>query len=138
MAQYWLVKSEPDEYSWSDLKKAGRDVWDGIRNYQARNFMRDMRRGDTVLFYHTGKERSIVGLASVIRTAFPDPSAGEAGDWSAVELKSGRRLKHPVTLAQIKADNALKNCYLVRNSRLSVMPITADEYNRVLELSEKS
>ena len=132
--QYWLVKSEPDEYSWQRFKQEKRTMWDGIRNYQARNFMRAMQKNDLVLFYHSKIGKEIVGLCSVVKTHYPDPTA-ESGDWSCVDLKAGKALPHPVSLSQLKADKIFKNCYLVRNARLSVMPITDKEYQRIMELS---
>jgi len=132
--QYWLVKQEPEDYSWTDFVSEGRSEWTGVRNYQARNNLNGMKRGDTVLFYHSGDEKAVVGLASVDRPAYPDPTANEPG-WVAVTLKPKRPLARPVTLAQIKADPAFKDFVLVRNSRLSVMPVSAKEFARILDLS---
>jgi predicted RNA-binding protein with PUA-like domain len=121
--QYWLVKQEPEDYSWSDFVKDGSAQWTGVRNYAARNNLRAMKTGDDVLFYHSGDEKTVVGLARVRRAAFPDPTAGE-GDWVAVELE----LRRPMTLAEIKAEPGLRDIALVRNSRLSVMPLKPAEF----------
>jgi predicted RNA-binding protein with PUA-like domain len=132
---YWLVKTEPDTYSWSDLEKDKKTVWDGVRNFEARNNLRAMKKGDLVCFYHTGDEKQIVGLAAVEKVAYPDPSAlGE--DWSVVELVPKKKVGVPVTLAQIKKDKALAGFALIRRSRLSVVPATKAEFERILELSK--
>lgn len=132
--QHWLVKQEPADYSWADFARDGRTEWTGVRNYQARNNLNGMRRGDLVLFYHSGDDKAVVGLASVERPAYPDPTAGEPG-WVAVTLKARRALARPVPLAQIKSDPAFKDFLLARNSRLSVMPVSAEEFARILELA---
>jgi predicted RNA-binding protein with PUA-like domain len=132
---YWLVKSEPGAYSWSDFCKDGKTAWTGVRNYAARNNLRAMKTGDAVFFYHSGEEKSVVGLARVTRQSYPDSTADE-GDWSAVDLASEKTLAKPVTLAAIKADKILKEMTLVRQSRLSVMPVTAEQFARLLALSE--
>jgi len=129
--QYWLVKSEPSTYSWDDLVRDGRTAWTGVRNYAARIHLKGMQPGDEVLFYHSGESRCVVGLARVTKAAFPDPTADEPG-WIAVELKPLRALARPVTLAQIKADGALKEIALVRQGRLSVMPLKPAEFARIL------
>ena len=131
---YWLVKQEPDSYSWDTFLKEGRTAWTGIRNYQARNNLRAMKKGDPVLFYHSGS-KEVVGIARVGKEAYPDPTATE-GDWSGVDLVPVKALKKPVTLGIIKADRALKEIPLIRNSRLSVMPLTEAQFNRILELGE--
>ena len=132
---YWLVKSEPEAYSWSDLLKDGKTAWTGVRNYAARNHLRAMKTGDAVFFYHSGEEKSVVGLARVARGPYPDPTADE-GDWSAVDLSPEKALARPVALAAIKAGKILKEMALVRQSRLSVMPVTAEQFERLLALSE--
>jgi len=132
---YWLVKSEPGAYSWSDFLEDGKTAWTGVRNYAARNNLRSMKAGDAVFFYHSGEEKSVVGLARVAREAYPDPTADE-GDWSAVDLTPEKPLGKPVTLAAIKADKILKEMVLVKQSRLSVMPITREQFARLLALSE--
>ena len=132
---YWLIKSEPETYSFADLQKHGTDYWDGVRNYQARNNMRDMKKNDKVLFYHSGKSREVVGLCTVARTAYQDPTT-EDDRWVAVDFRAGKILKRPVSLKEIKAESTLKDIALIRNSRLSVMPLTREHYDAVLKLSE--
>lgn len=131
--QYWLVKSEPEAYAWSQFVKDGRTDWTGVRNFQARLHLRAMRRGDAVLFYESVSTKAVVGTATVSKTAFPDPTAKE-GDWVAVELKAGRALPSPVTLAAIKATPALAKIGLLRQGRLSVVPLTASEYATIVKL----
>jgi predicted RNA-binding protein with PUA-like domain len=131
---YWLVKQEPGDYSWSTLVKEGRTAWTGVRNFAARNNLRAMKSGDPVLFYHSGEEKFVVGLARVVRESYPDPTADE-GDWSAVDLTPVKALVKPVALSHIKADKILKTMVLVRQSRLSVVPVTPEEFARLLELS---
>ncbi|KAA3605427.1 MAG: EVE domain-containing protein [Planctomycetota bacterium] len=131
---YWLVKEEPDKYPFSRFCKDGKTDWTGVRNYQARNHLRAMAVGDRVVYYHTGKERQAVGLAEVRRAAFPDPTA-EKGDWSAVELVAGEALARPVPLAEIKADSVLSGTALVRQGRLSVVPLLKKEFDRLLKLA---
>lgn len=132
---FWLVKQEPESYSWDDFVKEGGTQWTGIRNYQARLNLRAMKKGDLVFFYHSVSEKRIVGLAKVSREHFPDPTAGE-GDWLAVELKPVKPLKTPVTLDQIKGDKALADMVLVKNTRLSTQPVTGAQAKRLLELGE--
>jgi predicted RNA-binding protein with PUA-like domain len=135
MSRHWLVKSEPAAYSWTNLLRDDGTAWTGVRNFAARNHLRAMRRGDFVLFYHSVTDKQIVGLATVARAAFPDPTAKE-GDWSAVELKPSKPLTRPVTLGEIKADDALRDLPLLRQSRLSVMPLSAAEFKRLLQLGQ--
>lgn len=130
---YWLVKTEPDSYSWADLVKDKKTVWDGIRNFQARSNLKKMKKGDVVYIYHTGDEKAIVGTATVSKAAYPDPKDGE---WIAVELSAGKALKNPVTLAQIKKDQRLSDMVLVRASRLSVQPVKPSEFDLITELSQ--
>lgn len=132
---YWLVKSEPEAYSWSDFLKDGKTAWTGVRNYAARNNLRAMKAADAVFFYHSGEEKSVVGFARVTRQSYPDPTADD-GDWAAVDLAPEKTLARPVALAEIKADKILKEMALVRRSRLSVMPVTAEQFARLLALSE--
>ena len=132
---YWLVKSEPETYSWSDLLKDGQTAWTGVRNFAARLNLRAMKTGDRVLYYHSGVEKSVVGLARVTREAYADPTATE-GDWPAVDLAPVKPLVKPVTLAVIKADKRLQEMKLVKQSRLSVMPVAAEQFTRLLELAE--
>lgn len=134
---YWLVKEEPEKYHFSKLEKDGSTDWTGVRNYQARNNLREMRVGDEVVYYHTGKERAAVGTASVIREHYADPTATE-GDWSCVDLEYGAAFARPVTLAEIKADPAMAECALVKQSRLSVVPLSAAEFRRIRSLGKKA
>jgi len=131
--QHWLVKQEPETYPWEAFVRDRRTAWEGVRNYQARNNLKSMRTGDRVLFYASGDRKAVVGLAEVTRTAFPDATAGEPG-WVAVELQAGAALAHPVTLAQIKAEPALAKIALVRNSRLSVSPLSSDEFDLIVRM----
>jgi predicted RNA-binding protein with PUA-like domain len=131
---YWLVKSEPEAYAWADLVRDGRTAWTGVRNYQARIHLNAMQRGDRVMFYESVTTKAVVGLAEVTRTAFPDATADEPG-WVAVELKAGAPLPQPVTLARIKAEPSLAHVALLRQSRLSVMPLTRAEFERIVKLA---
>ena len=132
-AQHWMVKQEPTAYSWEQFVKDGRTAWTGVRNFQARINLRAMRVDDAVLFYHSVVGKEVVGLAKVVRAAYPDPTATE-GDWSCVDLAPVRALAAPVTLEQIKAIPALKDLALLRQSRLSVMPLKAVEFREILRL----
>ena len=125
--QYWLVKSEPEAYAWSDLIRDGRTDWTGVRNYQARNHLKTMRPGDRVFFYASVTTKAVLGLAEVSRSFFPDTTAEEDG-WVAVEIKPVNTLPRPVTLEQIKAEPALKDTAFLRQGRLSVMPLTGAEF----------
>src|SRR5471030_747391 len=133
---YWLVKSEPETYSWSQFVKDGKTAWTGVRNFAARNNLRAMKSGDLVFFYHSGEEKSVVGLARVVKEFYPDATADE-GDWSCVDLAAEKVLGRPVTLAEIKADKILKEMVLAKQSRLSVSPVKATQFERLLKLSEK-
>lgn len=133
-AQYWMVKQEPTAYSWADFVKDGRAEWTGVRNYQARNHLRQMRRGDRVLFYHSVVGKEVVGLAEVIMEAYPDPTATE-GDWDCVALAPIEPLARPVTLAEIKATPALAELALLRQSRLSVMPVKPAEFHEIWRMA---
>ena len=135
MKNFWLVKSEPSSYSWSDFVADGETNWTGVRNYAARNNLRRMREGDEVLFYHSGIEKAVVGIANVTRAAYPDPTARE-GDWSAVDLTPIKSLRRPVTLRQIKSDPRLKKIQLVRQSRLSVMPLVSGEFRAIAHMGQ--
>ena len=132
---HWLVKQEPEKYPWSQFVKDKGTYWDGVRNYQARNNLRAMKQGDHVLFYHSVSDKAVVGVAEVTREAYPDPTAKE-GDWSVVDLKPVTALTEPVTLEQIKADPKLEEISLIKQSRLSVMPLRAAEYRRILKLGQ--
>lgn len=131
---YWLVKSEPEEYGYQDLIDEEIGCWDGVRNYQARNNLRAMKENDEVFFYHSRQGLEIVGIAKVVKEAYPDPTA-EKGDWSAVDLSPVRWLQNPVSLKAIKAESALQEMGLVRNPRLSVMPISEEHYHMIMEMA---
>ena len=130
---YWLVKQEPETYSWATFVKDGRAAWTGVRNFQARNNLRAMKKGDRVLYYHSVTDKQVIGYARVEREAYPDPTADE-GDWCCVDLVPVRALKKPVSLETIKADRVLKEMPLLKNSRLSVMPLTQEQFDHVLQL----
>ncbi len=132
--QYWLVKSEPDAYSWAHLVRDKRTAWTGVRNYAARLHLNAMKPGDRVFFYESVTTKAVVGIAEVTKAAFPDKTADEPG-WVAVELKAVEPLATPVTLDQIKAESALAEIGLVRQGRLSVMPLTPDAYRRILKMA---
>ena len=129
-----MVKSEPTVYPWDRLVQDKKTLWDGVRNFAARNNLRAMKKGDRVLFYHSNVGKEIVGLAKVVRESYADPTSDE--DWSVVDLAPVKRLNKPVTLATIKSDPLLSTMQLVRQSRLSVVPVTAEELARILELAE--
>ena len=131
----WLVKSEPGTYSWDDLVEEEHTRWDGVRNFEARNNLRAMKADDLVLFYHSGEGKEIVGVARVLREAYPDPAA-KGEDWSAVDIEPVKRLTSPVALAAIKSDRKLSGFALIRRSRLSVVPVTPTELARLLELGK--
>jgi predicted RNA-binding protein with PUA-like domain len=133
--QFWLVKQEPEAYSWSMLVKDRRTAWTGVRNFQARINLRAMKKGDLVLYYHSVSEKQVVGIARVEKQAYPDPTATE-GDWVCVDLVPVNALRKPVSLDVIKADKALADMKLVRQSRLSVTPVTREQFNRILKLAE--
>jgi predicted RNA-binding protein with PUA-like domain len=133
--QFWLVKSEPSAYSWANLVADGKTAWTGVRNYTARNHLRTMRKGDSVLFYHSVVGKEIVGMAKVIREAHPDPTATE-GDWSAVDLAPEKALSRPVTLDEIKRNPKLKGMALLRLSRLSVQPVTSAEFAEIIRVAQ--
>ncbi len=123
----WLVKSEPDKYSWEQLLKDGRTYWDGVRNYQARNNLQAMRKGDTMLFYHSNEGLAVVGIARVVKEAYPDPTTDDP-DWVAVDLEPAETLKTPVSLSDMKQDKRLQNIALIQQGRLSVMPLTKEAF----------
>jgi predicted RNA-binding protein with PUA-like domain len=131
--QYWLVKTEPETYSWETFVKEKHTDWTGVRNYQARNHLKAMRKGDRVLFYASVTTKAVLGIAEITKPAFLDATAEEAG-WVAVELKAVRALPQPVTLAQIKSESSLKDMALLRQSRLSVMPLTSSEFKKITAL----
>ena len=131
--KYWLVKQEPEAYSFDDLMKDGQTDWTGVRNYQARNNLREMKKGDKVLFYHSISEKSVVGITEVSKEEFPDPTDEK---WIAVEIIPLEKLEKPGTLEQIKNEKSLENIALIKQSRLSVMPLTKTEYEKILELAK--
>jgi len=135
MANYWLVKQEPESYSFADFQKEKKTDWTGVRNFTARNNLKEMKAGDKVFYYHSGGEKAVVGLAKVSKPAFPDPTADE-GSWVAVELEAGNPVKNPVTLAAIKANPKLSEMKLVKLSRLSVSPVTKEEFDEIIEMSK--
>lgn len=134
-ASYWLVKQEPETYSWSDFVSNGGTEWTGVRNYQARNNLREMKTGERVLFYHSGKDKAVVGLAEVVKSAYPDPTADDE-QWVAVDLKPIKALKNPVPLAAIRYDKRLSQLPLIRQSQLSVMSLTKDEFDILVATGE--
>jgi predicted RNA-binding protein with PUA-like domain len=131
---YWMVKQEPEAYSWDTFAQEGGTSWTGVRNFQARNNLRAMKKGDLVFFYHSVSEKQIVGLAKVSREHYPDKTAKE-GDWSAVDLEPFKKLPRPVSLEIMKADSQLKDLPLIRQSRLSVLPVSAEQAKHILELA---
>ncbi len=133
---HWLVKQEPSTYPFSRFLQEKKVVWDGVRNYQARNFLRQMRKGDRVLYYHSVDQRAVVGTAKVSRTAFPDPTSPQGEDWTSVELSVDRILKNPVTLDQLKADRRFRDLLLLRQSRLSVMPVPPKIFSAILSMGK--
>lgn len=134
--QYWLIKSEPFKYAWEQFEKDGSTFWDGVRNYQARNNLRSMKKGDLALFYHSNEGLEIVGIAKVIREAYQDPTTDDP-NWSAVDFKPHKKLKNPVSLQQIKEEPRLRNIEMLRLNRLSVASIRPEEFDVILELSTK-
>jgi predicted RNA-binding protein with PUA-like domain len=133
---YWLVKSEPFKYSWEQFEKDKTTFWDGVRNYQARNNLREMKKGDLVLWYHSNEGKEIVGIAKVAKESYQDPTT-EDTNWVVVDLKCFKKLKKTITLEQIKADNRLANMGLIRQGRLSVSSLTAYEFDTIIALSEE-
>lgn len=131
---YWLVKSEPFKYSWDQFVKDKKTFWDGVRNYAARNFLRDMKKGDEVFFYHSNEGLEIVGIARVIKEAYQDPTTEEDA-WVVVDLEPVKRLHQPVSLKQIKAEPKLASMALLKLSRLSVTPVTPAEWKQVLHMA---
>lgn len=135
--KYWLVKSEPGAYSWNTFEKEGKTMWDGVRNYQARNNIKEMKMGDLVLFYHSVSDKEVVGYARVVKEYYPDPTA-DTNKWVVVDIVPVDKLKNPVTLEMVKKDERLENIALVKQSRLSVMQLSKEEFDVILELSERS
>lgn len=133
---YWLVKQEPEAYAWETFVKDKKTIWDGVRNFQARNNLKAMKEGDEVLFYASVTGKAVQGVAKVTRTAFPDPTAEEGAGWVSVELEASKALARPVTLEAIKAEPTLAEIALLRQSRLSVMPLSAEEFKTVVGLGK--
>lgn len=133
---HWLVKSEPDVYSWQKFVKEGRAVWDGVRNYQARNNLRAMKAGDRALFYHSNVGQEVVGVAKVVKESYPDPTTNDPR-WVAVDLAPVKALARPIKLSEIKSNPALRNMALIRQGRLSVMPVSPQEFQEILKFSER-
>jgi predicted RNA-binding protein with PUA-like domain len=131
---YWLLKSEPFKYSWEQLEKDKKTFWDGVRNYAARNNLRAMKKGDLAFFYHSNEGLEIVGIVKIIKEAYQDPTTKEVA-WVAVDVAPFKKLKKPVTLAHIKSDKRLQNIALVKLSRLSVQPVTSEEWDFIIELA---
>jgi predicted RNA-binding protein with PUA-like domain len=134
--QHWLMKSEPSKYSFAQLVKDGQAVWDGVRNFEARNHMRAMKAGDLVLFYHSNEGKSIVGIARIKREAYTDPTADEEEDWSAVDIEPIAKFALQVSLDMIRSDPDLLDISLLKRSRLSVVPISKAHFDRILELGK--
>lgn len=134
--KFWLIKSEPGNYSWQQFLKDGKTSWDGVRNYQARNNIQAMSPGDQCVFYHSTDGKEAVGIAEVISHSYPDPKDTE-GRWSAIDMKPFKTLDRPVSLAEMKSDDILMNIALIRQTQLSVMPVEEHAFNRLLELSER-
>tara|TARA_B100000530_G_C15569981_1_gene334083 strand:- start:128 stop:541 length:414 start_codon:yes stop_codon:yes gene_type:complete len=131
---YWLLKSEPNTWSWDDQVKKKIDMWDGVRNYQARNNLMKMKKKDLCFFYHSVSEKSIVGIVEVIKEHYPDPT-DKKNKFVVVDVKAIKKLKHPVSLEEIKNNKKLKNIALIKQSRLSVMPLSKPEWNEILKIS---
>jgi predicted RNA-binding protein with PUA-like domain len=131
----WLVKQEPEAYSWDDLVRDGRTDWTGVRNFQARNNLREMKVGDRVLFYHSGKEKAVVGVAEVVKAAYADPTTDDP-QWVAADIKPARALNKPVPLTSIRSHPKLNDMLLLRQSRLSVMPLTKQEFDTIVTMGK--
>lgn len=134
MTQRWLLKSDPDTYGWSDLVRDGKTRWDGVRNFQARNFLRQMKMGDRAWFYHSQSEKAVVGLVEIVRAAYPDPTA-KAGDWSCVDICPVKVVRAPVPLEEMRKQATLRDLSLIRQGRLSVMPVSPSEWSCIERLA---
>ena len=132
--KYWLLKSEPDAWSWENQVKEGASMWDGVRNYQARNNLKEMKKNDLCFFYHSVTEKSIVGIVKIVKEYYPDPT-DKTGRFVVVDVKATKKLKNPVTLDQIKENSELQNIALVKQSRLSVMPLKKTEWDIIIKMS---
>ncbi|GAB4238150.1 MAG: EVE domain-containing protein [Ekhidna sp.] len=133
---YWLIKSEPNTYSWDDLVRLGVDHWDGVRNFKARNNIKAMQKGDQCLFYHSVSEKAVIGIAEVVKEYYRDPTTDD-DRWYVMDVRPLRKLKRPVTLAEVKTDKRLSEMQLVKYPRLSVQKVTREEFDVILELSEQ-
>ncbi|MGE3149842.1 MAG: EVE domain-containing protein [Pseudorhodoplanes sp.] len=133
---YWLLKTEPEEFSWDDQVKRGRkgEPWTGVRNFTARGYLKEMKKGERCFFYHTGKEKQIVGVVTVIREHYPDPSAETGEPWVSVDVEAGEKMREPVTLAAVKAERKLQDMALVKYARLSVQPVTAEHWKLICKM----
>ena len=134
--QYWLLKSEPETYAWTDLCRLKRDMWDGVRNYQARNYLRQMQQGDQALFYHSGKERAVQGVVEIVRPYYPDPTAEAPHNWVVVDVVPLRKLSAPITLQRLREEESLKDIALLKSPRLSVQPLTQEAFLHILSIDE--
>jgi len=134
---YWLIKQEPEEFSWADLEREGKVVWDGVRNYQARNNLKAMELDDFALFYHSVTGKQVMGIAQVSQTAFPDPTSPEDDRWVSVIFKPYKALNKPVELQRIKSTETLSKIALIKQSRLSVMPLTQEEFEIIVEMGNE-
>ncbi len=134
---YWLLKSEPETYSFQQLQKDKKTNWNGVRNFQARNFLRTIKQGDLTLIYHSGDEKAVVGIAKVVKEAYPDLDPKKPGDWVQVDLEPMKIFKRPVSLKEIKSEPALKDLLLIKQSRLSVMPVQPHHYKKIVELGNE-
>lgn len=135
---YWLMKTEPETYSFGDLERDGKTLWDGVRNYQARNNLKAMQVDDQVLIYHSISDKALVGIAKVVRAHYPDPTDNPKGDWVVVDVVPVRRLARPVTLAEMKADPNLQELPLIKQARLSVIPLNEAHFDYLLALSDQA
>jgi len=133
--KYWLLKTDPETYSWDNLVKKGMDMWDGVRNFQARNYLRKIKTGDIIFIYHSGEERGIVGLAEAFKEFYADPTSA-SGDWSVIDVKPVRKLKRFISLQEIKEVPELKNMVLLKNTRLSVQPVLEEEFKIIMKLEK--
>ncbi len=132
---YWLIKSEPNKYSWDQLEKDGETFWDGVRNFEARNNLREMKKGDLLLYYHSNEGKEVVGIAKVKKESFQDPTTDDER-WLAIDVEPFKKLKKPVSLATMKATPQLQGMKMVRQGRISVTPVTVEEFDKIIELSE--
>ncbi len=133
---YWLIKSEPFKYSWDQFVKDKETFWDGVRNYQARNNLRAMKKGDLAFWYHSNEGMEIIGVAKVVKESYQDPTTEDPA-WLVVNFKPVKKLKNPISLATVKADKRLSNMALIKNSRLSIQPVTLEEFDMIMDLSEQ-